>query len=168
MARERALGADWDALLDSVANPDEDRILARFRLLLDAVLRTNYHQYKPYISFKIDSALAGDMPLPRPWREVFVHSPHMEGTHLRAGPVARGGIRWSDRREDFRTEILGLMKAQRVKNVVIVPTGAKGGFVLKRPPRRPTARLSRPRASPATRRWSAGCSTSRTTWTASA
>ena len=98
------------------------------------MLRTNYHQYKPYISFKIDSAAAGDMPAPRPWREVFVHSPRMEGTHLRAGPVARGGIRWSDRREDFRTEILGLMKAQRVKNVVIVPTGAKGGFVLKRPP----------------------------------
>ncbi|WP_343897999.1 NAD-glutamate dehydrogenase, partial [Craurococcus roseus] len=133
-ARERALLADWDALLDAVANPDEDRILARFRLLLDAVLRTNYHQYKPYISFKIDSAAAGDMPAPKPWREVFVHSPRMEGTHLRAGPVARGGIRWSDRREDFRTEILGLMKAQRVKNVVIVPTGAKGGFVLKRPP----------------------------------
>ena len=133
-ARERELVAEWNALLDEVANPDEDRILARFRLLLDAVLRTNYHQYKPYISFKIDSAAAGDMPAPRPWREVFVHSPHMEGTHLRAGPVARGGIRWSDRREDFRTEILGLMKAQRVKNVVIVPTGAKGGFVLKRPP----------------------------------
>ena len=133
-AREAALVADWNALLDEVANPDEDRILARFRLLLDAVLRTNYHQYKPYISFKIDSAAAGDMPAPRPWREVFVHSPRMEGTHLRAGPVARGGIRWSDRREDFRTEILGLMKAQRVKNVVIVPTGAKGGFVLKRPP----------------------------------
>jgi glutamate dehydrogenase len=133
-AREAALAADWDALLDAVANPDEDRILARFRLLLDAVLRTNYHQHKPYISLKIDSAAAGDMPAPRPWREVFVHSPRMEGTHLRAGPVARGGIRWSDRREDFRTEILGLMKAQRVKNVVIVPTGAKGGFVLKRPP----------------------------------
>ena len=133
-AREAALVADWNALLDEVANPDEDRILARFRRLSDAVLRTNYHQYKPYISFKIDSAAAGDMPAPRPWREVFVHSPRMEGTHLRAGPVARGGIRWSDRREDFRTEILGLMKAQRVKNVVIVPTGAKGGFVLKRPP----------------------------------
>jgi glutamate dehydrogenase len=133
-ARAAALEADWDALLDTVANPDEDRILARFRSLLDAVLRTNYHQYKPYISLKIDSAAAGDMPSPRPWREVFVHSPRMEGTHLRAGPVARGGIRWSDRREDFRTEILGLMKAQRVKNVVIVPTGAKGGFVLKRPP----------------------------------
>jgi glutamate dehydrogenase len=133
-ARERALLADWDALLDAVANPDEDRILARFRLLLDAVLRTNYHQDKPYISFKIDSGAAGEMPAPKPWREVFVHSPRTEGVHLRAGPVARGGIRWSDRREDFRTEILGLMKAQRVKNVVIVPTGAKGGFVLKRPP----------------------------------
>ena len=133
-ARARRSSRTGTRCSTSVANPDEDRILARFRLLLDAVLRTNYHQYKPYISFKIDSAAAGDMPAPRPWREVFVHSPRMEGTHLRAGPVARGGIRWSDRREDFRTEILGLMKAQRVKNVVIVPTGAKGGFVLKRPP----------------------------------
>ena len=85
--------------------------------LLDAVLRTNYLQDKPWLSLKIDSAAAGEMPAPRPWREIFVHSPRMEGVHLRAGPVARGGIRWSDRREDFRTEILGLMKAQRVKNV---------------------------------------------------
>ena len=98
------------------------------------MLRTNYHQDKPWLSLKIDSAAAGEMPAPRPWREIFVHSPRMEGTHLRAGPVARGGIRWSDRREDYRTEILGLMKAQRVKNVVIVPTGAKGGFILKHAP----------------------------------
>ncbi len=131
---EAALHADWKALLDAVENPDEDRILSRLRTALDAVLRTNYFQGKPYLSLKIDSALAGEMPAPRPWREVFVHSPRMEGVHLRAGPVARGGIRWSDRREDFRTEILGLMKAQRVKNVVIVPTGAKGGFVLKHVP----------------------------------
>jgi glutamate dehydrogenase len=131
---ETALEAEWKAALDKVANPDEDRILQRLRLLLDAMLRTNFFELKPYLAFKVDSARAGDMPLPRPWREIFVHSPRMEGCHLRAGPVARGGIRWSDRREDFRTEVLGLMKAQRLKNVVIVPTGAKGGFVLKHPP----------------------------------
>ncbi|MGK7866936.1 NAD-glutamate dehydrogenase domain-containing protein [Falsiroseomonas sp. E2-1-a20] len=131
---EAALEAEWKAALDNVANPDEDRILSRLRLLLDAMLRTNFQEQKSYLAFKVDSARAGDMPLPRPWREIFVHSPRMEGCHLRAGPVARGGIRWSDRREDFRTEVLGLMKAQRLKNVVIVPTGAKGGFVLKHPP----------------------------------
>ncbi|MBU8536948.1 NAD-glutamate dehydrogenase [Falsiroseomonas tokyonensis] len=131
---EGGLVANWSMLLDGIANPDEDRILSRLRRLLDAMLRTNFYQSKPYLAFKVDSALAGDMPLPRPWREIFVHSPRMEGCHLRAGPVARGGIRWSDRREDFRTEVLGLMKAQRLKNVVIVPTGAKGGFVLKHPP----------------------------------
>ena len=128
---ETALDAAWRNMLDAVDNPDSDRILTRMRVVLDAMLRTNFFEPKDYISFKLDSAAAGDMPLPRPWREIFVHSPRMEGTHLRAGPVARGGIRWSDRREDFRTEILGLMKAQRLKNVVIVPTGAKGGFVLK-------------------------------------
>ncbi len=131
---EAALDVRWAALLDSVANPDEDRILTRLMTLLRAVLRTNYYADKPYIALKIASADAGEMPLPRPWREIFIHSPRMEGCHLRAGPVARGGIRWSDRREDFRTEILGLMKAQRLKNVVIVPTGAKGGFVLKQAP----------------------------------
>ncbi|MBS7792130.1 NAD-glutamate dehydrogenase [Roseococcus sp. SDR] len=128
---EAALDAAWRAMLDAVENPDEDRILARLRVVLDAMLRTNFFQAKDYVAFKLDSAAAGEMPLPRPWREIFVHSASMEGCHLRAGPVARGGIRWSDRREDFRTEILGLMKAQRLKNVVIVPTGAKGGFVLK-------------------------------------
>ena len=131
---ETTLDSAWSALLDGVANPDEDRILTRLMTLLRAVLRTNFHQGKAYLALKIDSATAGEMPLPRPWREIFVHSARMEGCHLRAGPVARGGIRWSDRREDFRTEILGLMKAQRLKNVVIVPTGAKGGFVLKHPP----------------------------------
>jgi glutamate dehydrogenase len=131
---EAKLDAAWRMMLDAVANPDEDRILARLRVVLDAMLRTNFFQPKDYLAFKLDSARAGDMPNPRPWREIFVHSPRMEGTHLRAGPVARGGIRWSDRREDFRTEILGLMKAQRLKNVVIVPTGAKGGFILKHPP----------------------------------
>ncbi|MBE9604496.1 NAD-glutamate dehydrogenase [Acetobacteraceae bacterium H6797] len=131
---EKALEAEWAALLDQVADPDADRILTRLRTLLDAVLRTNFYRREDFLALKIDSAKAGDMPAPRPWREIWVHSPRMEGCHLRAGPVARGGIRWSDRREDFRTEILGLMKAQRLKNVVIVPTGAKGGFVLKHPP----------------------------------
>ena len=131
---ETRLDAAWRMLLDGVANPDEDRILSRLRTVLDATLRTNWYQHKPYLAFKLDSARAGEMPAPRPYREIFVHSPRMEGCHLRAGPVARGGIRWSDRREDFRTEILGLMKAQRLKNVVIVPTGAKGGFILKHPP----------------------------------
>lgn len=133
-ADEAPLDAAWAALLDGVANPDEDRILSRLMTLLRAVLRTNFHADAPYVALKIGSADAGDMPAPRPWREIFVHSARMEGCHLRAGPVARGGIRWSDRREDFRTEILGLMKAQRLKNVVIVPTGAKGGFVLKQAP----------------------------------
>ncbi len=131
---EGTIEADWTALLDRVTSPDDDRILTRLMTLTRAVLRTNFYNDEPYIALKIDSAAAGDMPLPRPWREIFVHSARMEGCHLRAGPVARGGIRWSDRREDFRTEILGLMKAQRLKNVVIVPTGAKGGFVLKCPP----------------------------------
>ncbi|WP_458095262.1 NAD-glutamate dehydrogenase [Roseomonas sp. WA12] len=129
-AESRAL-AEWAALLEGVADPDTDRILSRLRTALDAVIRTNYFQGKDYLSIKIESARAGEMPDPRPWREIFVSAMHMEGCHLRAGAVARGGIRWSDRREDFRTEILGLMKAQRLKNVIIVPTGAKGGFILK-------------------------------------
>ncbi|MCR0983926.1 NAD-glutamate dehydrogenase [Roseomonas populi] len=123
--------AGWAALMEAVADPDADRILSRLRTALDAVVRTNYFQGKDYLSLKFESARAGEMPDPRPWREIFVSAMHMEGCHLRAGPVARGGIRWSDRREDFRTEILGLMKAQRLKNVIIVPTGAKGGFILK-------------------------------------
>src|SRR5205085_7522945 len=90
-------------------------------------------QRKPYLSFKLDSQQIRELPLPRPMFEIFVYAPRMEGVHLRAGKVARGGIRWSDRREDFRTEILGLMKAQNVKNVVIVPMGSKGGFVVKNP-----------------------------------
>ena len=132
---ETVLDAHWRAALDAVENPDDDRILRRLRTLLDAMQRTNfYDRASPVIAFKIASAQAGDMPLPRPMIEIFVHGARMEGCHLRGGKVARGGIRWSDRRDDFRTEILGLMKAQMVKNVVIVPVGAKGGFVLKRPP----------------------------------
>jgi glutamate dehydrogenase len=129
-----------EARLDAIASLDEDRILRNFLSVIQAMLRTNFFQRdddgepKPYLSFKLDPARIPDLPDPRPMFEIFVYSPRMEGLHLRAGKVARGGIRWSDRREDFRTEILGLMKAQTVKNAVIVPTGAKGGFVLKRPP----------------------------------
>ncbi|HUP45977.1 MAG TPA: NAD-glutamate dehydrogenase [Thermoanaerobaculia bacterium] len=125
--------------LDNVANPDEDRILRLYVTLIEATLRTNHFQRdaggerKPYVSFKLDSHSIRELPLPRPMFEIFVYAPFMEGVHLRAGKVARGGIRWSDRREDFRTEILGLMKAQNVKNVVIVPMGSKGGFVVKNP-----------------------------------
>jgi glutamate dehydrogenase len=137
-----SLEAEYRAGLDGVANLDEDRILRRFMRLILASLRTNFYQpgpegaqYKPYLSIKIDPALVPEMPLPRPAYEIFVYAPRTEGVHLRGGKVARGGIRWSDRREDFRTEVLGLMKAQMVKNCVIVPVGAKGGFVVKRPPK---------------------------------
>ena len=126
--------------LEAVVSLDEDRILTSFLNVTLATLRTNYFQStpegesKPYLSFKLDPTRIPDLPLPRPRFEIFVYSPRTEGVHLRGGEVARGGIRWSDRREDFRTEILGLMKAQTVKNAVIVPVGAKGGFVVKKPP----------------------------------
>jgi glutamate dehydrogenase len=120
--------------LDGVATLDEDRILRRFLNAVRCSLRTNYWLQKEWISFKIDSRAIDELPAPRPLFEIFVYSPRMEGIHLRGGRVARGGIRWSDRREDFRTEILGLMKTQIVKNAVIVPTGSKGGFYVKRPP----------------------------------
>lgn len=126
--------------LDKVANLDEDRILRRYINCIQSTLRTNFFQLqanglqKEYISFKLDSQAIEELPLPRPMVEVFVYSPRAEAIHLRGAKVARGGIRWSDRREDFRTEILGLMKAQMVKNSVIVPVGSKGGFVVKRPP----------------------------------
>jgi len=129
-----------DSLLDDVASLDEDRILRAFADLIDAILRTNAFQtteggqWRDYMSFKLDSAKVPDLPKPRPFREIFVYSPRVEGVHLRGGLVARGGLRWSDRREDFRTEILGLMKAQSVKNTMIVPVGAKGGFVPKQLP----------------------------------
>ncbi len=138
--RQDALAEKIVAALNDVASLDEDRILSSFLHLIRATLRTNYYQRdaagsaKPYVSFKLDPALVPDLPLPRPMYEVWVYSPRAEGVHLRGGRIARGGIRWSDRREDFRTEILGLMKAQMVKNAVIVPVGAKGGFVVKRPP----------------------------------
>ncbi|MCH7627204.1 MAG: NAD-glutamate dehydrogenase [Proteobacteria bacterium] len=122
--------------LANVAAINDDRLLRAFRAVVEAVLRTN--AFAPAgeeaLAFKIDSALVPGLPKPVPWREIFVYSPRVEGIHLRAGPVARGGLRWSDRRDDFRTEILGLMKAQRVKNAVIVPTGAKGGFYPKQLP----------------------------------
>ena len=139
-ARATRIGVEIETSLDAVANLDQDRILRRFLNVVRATLRTNFFQrdaegeFKPYISFKIDSRAIDDLPLPRPMVEIFVYSPRVEAVHLRGGLVARGGIRWSDRREDFRTEILGLMKAQMVKNAVIVPVGAKGGFVVKRPP----------------------------------
>jgi glutamate dehydrogenase len=131
--------AQVEDALEKVTNPDEDRILRLYVSLIDATLRTNYfqrdanRQRKLYLSFKLDSSAVPELPLPRPMFEIFVYAPWMEGIHLRGGMVARGGIRWSDRREDFRTEILGLMKAQMVKNVVIVPVGSKGGFVVKNP-----------------------------------
>lgn len=134
------------ARLDGVQSLDEDRILRRFLRAIQATVRTNVYQTdehgrpKDYISLKFDSRMLDDLPEPRPYREVFVFSPRMEGVHLRFGAVARGGLRWSDRLEDFRTEVLGLVKAQRVKNAVIVPVGSKGGFVLKRPPPRSAGR----------------------------
>jgi glutamate dehydrogenase len=135
--RVAALEAKIGEALDRVANLDEDRILRRFLNLMQAMLRTNFFQEgggKPYLAFKLDSHRVDELPLPRPLYEIFVYSPRVEAIHLRGGKVARGGIRWSDRREDFRTEILGLMKAQMVKNAVIVPVGSKGGFVVKQPP----------------------------------
>ena len=126
--------------LEEVASADEDRILRRFLNGVEATLRTNFYQTtddggpKSYLSIKLDSSQIDDLPLPRPLREIFVYAPRFEAIHLRGGMVARGGLRWSDRPEDFRTEVLGLVKAQMVKNAVIVPLGSKGGFVIKRPP----------------------------------
>ncbi|HEY1426854.1 MAG TPA: NAD-glutamate dehydrogenase [Caulobacteraceae bacterium] len=127
--------------LQAVESLDADRVLRRLAALVGAIQRTNYYQpdedgkAKPYISFKVASRELADLPHPKPFREIYVSSPQVEGVHLRLGPVARGGLRWSDRRDDFRTEILGLVKAQQVKNAVIVPVGAKGGFYPKRLPR---------------------------------
>ena len=134
------LTGEIEEALEAVVSLDEDRILRSFLDITLATLRTNYYQStpegdaKPHLSFKLDPQNIPGLPLPRPRFEIFVYSPRTEGVHLRGGEVARGGIRWSDRREDFRTEILGLMKAQTVKNAVIVPVGAKGGFVVKTAP----------------------------------
>ncbi len=141
--RERRVAhieGEIERALDGVAALDQDRILRRFLNLVQSTLRTNYYQQqgeggpKSYVSFKLDSSQVAELPPPRPFAEIFVYSPRVEGVHLRGGKVARGGLRWSDRREDFRTEVLGLMKTQMVKNALIVPVGAKGGFVPKRLP----------------------------------
>ncbi|RSS79614.1 NAD-glutamate dehydrogenase [Streptomyces sp. WAC06614] len=135
-----ALLEELDGALDQVASLDEDRILRSFLTLIKATLRTNFFQKNAagephsYVSMKFDPQAIPDLPAPRPAFEIWVYSPRVEGVHLRFGKVARGGLRWSDRREDFRTEILGLVKAQMVKNTVIVPVGAKGGFVAKNLP----------------------------------
>jgi glutamate dehydrogenase len=136
-AAAAAVAADIDALVSL----DTDRVLRAFASMIQATLRTNYFVGRPdsarqqnVLSFKLNPGLIDELPLPRPKFEIFVYSPRVEGVHLRFGHVARGGLRWSDRREDFRTEILGLVKAQAVKNAVIVPVGAKGGFVVKQPP----------------------------------
>ncbi|MEU8528663.1 MULTISPECIES: NAD-glutamate dehydrogenase [Streptomyces] len=131
---------ELDGALDQVASLDEDRILRSFLTVIKATLRSNFFQKdaegRPhsYVSMKFDPQAIPDLPAPRPAYEIWVYSPRVEGVHLRFGKVARGGLRWSDRREDFRTEILGLVKAQMVKNTVIVPVGAKGGFVAKQLP----------------------------------
>ncbi len=139
-ASEKVLLKRLESELEKVKSADEDRILRRYINVVMAMLRTNFYQTgadgaaKPCLSFKLDSQIVEELPLPRPLREIFVYSPRVEGIHLRFGMVARGGLRWSDRREDFRTEILGLVKAQQVKNTVIIPVGSKGGFVLKKAP----------------------------------
>ncbi len=129
-----------DHALEAVDSIDQDKILRSVTAVVNASLRTNYFQKtkdglpKSYLSIKLDSRKIDDLPEPRPFREIFIYSPRVEGVHLRMDKISRGGIRWSDRHEDFRTEVLGLMKAQQVKNSVIVPMGAKGGFVVKQPP----------------------------------
>ncbi len=141
---EAELRSRIEAALDAVPSLDDDRTLRALLALVDATLRTNVFRHgdgpgghRQVMAFKFDPTRVPDLPAPRPMYEIWVCSPRVEGVHLRGGRVARGGIRWSDRREDFRTEVLGLVKAQMVKNAVIVPTGAKGGFVAKRPPSAP-------------------------------
>jgi len=138
--KEKEIRANIETALGDVQSLDEDRIMRRFANLIGAALRTNFYQIakdggpRPTIAIKFESRKIDDLPLPRPLFEIFVYSPRVEGVHLRFGKVARGGIRWSDRPQDFRTEVLGLVKAQQVKNAVIVPVGAKGGFVPKQMP----------------------------------
>ncbi|TAJ71360.1 MAG: NAD-glutamate dehydrogenase [Phenylobacterium sp.] len=143
-ARQAQAKAVMDEIVEAlqlVESLDDDRVLRRLALLVGAVQRTNFYQrtpdgaVKPYISFKVASGSLADLPAPKPFREIFVWSTQVEGVHLRFGPVARGGLRWSDRRDDFRTEVLGLVKAQQVKNAVIVPVGSKGGFYPKQLPK---------------------------------
>jgi glutamate dehydrogenase len=145
-AHTAQLNAEITSMIDEVTGLDADRILRSYLTLINATLRTSY--FVPgdpsLMAFKLDPQAVPELPQPRPRFEIFVYSPRVEGVHMRFGPVARGGLRWSDRREDFRTEILGLVKAQAVKNAVIVPVGAKGGFVLKRSPA-PTGDIVRDR-----------------------
>ncbi|HLI67652.1 MAG TPA: NAD-glutamate dehydrogenase [Caulobacteraceae bacterium] len=161
-AKTDALAAEVVEALRAVESLDVDRVLRRLAALVRALTRTNYYQLaagggpKPYISFKLASRELEDLPEPKPYREVFVAAPHVEGVHLRFGPVARGGIRWSDRRDDFRTEVLGLVKAQNVKNAVIVPVGSKGGFYPKRLPRGGTMDATREAAVSAYRTFLSG------------
>src|SRR6185437_6165511 len=139
-ARQKELAARIEEELQKVESLDEGRILRRFVNAVQSAVRTNFYQTgvdgepKSMIAVKFESRKINDLPLPRPLYAIFVYSPRVEGIHLRFGKVARGGIRWSDRPQDFRTEVLGLVKAQQVKNAVIVPVGAKGGFVPKRLP----------------------------------
>lgn len=140
-ARAKSINAAIEDALQHVDSLDEDRIIRSITGLVNATLRTNFWQRdaegqpKSWLSFKLDSAKIADLPDPKPFREIYVYSPRVEGIHLRSDWISRGGLRWSDRHEDFRTEILGLMKTQQVKNSVIVPMGAKGGFVVKHPPK---------------------------------
>jgi glutamate dehydrogenase len=140
LAATQRLGAEVQRAIDDIYGLDQDRILRDCLAVVGATVRTNYYQRSPagqpraQLSFKLDPSLLPFLPFPRPRFESFVYSPRVEGVHLRGGKVARGGIRWSDRLEDFRTEALELMKAEMVNNAVIVPVGAKGGFVIKRPP----------------------------------
>ncbi|MBZ9656582.1 NAD-glutamate dehydrogenase [Phyllobacterium lublinensis] len=138
--RKTAIKAAIEEALQAVPSLDDDRILRRFLNLIESTLRTNAFapeddgSERVTLAFKLDPRLLDDLPEPRPYREIFVYGPEVEGVHLRFGPVARGGLRWSDRAQDYRTEVLGLVKAQQVKNAVIVPVGAKGGFYPKRLP----------------------------------
>ncbi|MCY7400575.1 MAG: NAD-glutamate dehydrogenase [Nocardioides sp.] len=140
VAKVEAIGDRLTRALDDVASLDHDRILRSYLTLIGATLRTNFFQRNQdgtphqYMSFKLEPSAIPDLPEPRPRYEIFVYSPRVEGSHLRFGAVARGGLRWSDRRDDFRTEVLGLVKAQMVKNTVIVPVGAKGAFFCKQLP----------------------------------
>ena len=135
--RSDAISEELRGALDEVVSLDHDRILRSYLALIEATLRTNYFQAAgeaEVLVLKLAPEGVPGVPAPRPKFEIFVYSPRFEAVHLRFGAVARGGLRWSERPEDFRTEVLGLVKAQEVKNAVIVPSGAKGGFVCKRLP----------------------------------